>query len=61
MKFNTTKFLIGFSGGSFLTFMAVNSNIMWGSLVIGLLFGLMNEGYMKKDLQFTRKENQNAD
>ena len=47
MNFDTPKFFVGFTGGSLLIFLSVNQSILYGSIVMGLLVGLLHEGYQK--------------
>ena len=42
---NWNDFIIGFVGGSILVFMSVSADMIWGSIAIGALLGLMNEGH----------------
>ena len=46
IKFNTTRFMTGFIGGSFMTFFITNpcsKSGMIGSIIIGLLIGILYE------------------
>ncbi len=43
-----TNFMVGFLGGSTITFLFTNFHIMYGSLGVGVLFGLLNHSTQKK-------------
>jgi len=47
MKFDSLKFITGFVGGTFLIFLSVSQSLLWGSIVMGFLMGLLHEGYYK--------------
>ena len=45
---NMDNFVVGLGGGGILTFLFVNWSVVYGSLAVGVLFGLLNM-YLSKE------------
>lgn len=56
MTFYRNEFMTGFIGGTILIYISVSQDLMWGSLAMGLLIGLLNEGYHKPIKSNRRKK-----